>query len=124
MVDEVLAELGQHRLAEHLADEPGVAGQQALGEDEAGQQGDDPVDVAQGRALLDGLDEAADEARTGERGQCREHVQGQGAPQHPGVAPGDRDGVAAYGGAVGHGQGGAHRRASSGSPALRVTVAR
>ena len=98
--DEVLAQLGQHLLAEHLAHVARVAGEHRLGDQEARQHRDDPVDVANGGAFLHGLDEVADQPRRRQSGQRGEDVQHQRTPEHPGVLARDGAGVAAYGPAV------------------------
>ena len=95
VADEVLAQLGQHLLAEHLAGQPRVPGQDRLGHQEPGQHEDDLVDVADGGALVDGLDEVADQPRRGQSGQGRRDVQRQRGPQQPRVVAGQAADVAA-----------------------------
>ncbi len=77
VADEVLAQLGQHLFAQHLAEEPGVAGEHRLEQQEAGQQESDPVDDRDGRALLDRLHEVAEQPWRGQRRQCRAGVEEQ-----------------------------------------------
>ena len=55
VLDEVLAQLGQHQLAHHLGAVAGVAGEHRLGHEEDRQPEDDLVDVVDGGAVLDGL---------------------------------------------------------------------
>ena len=93
VADEVLAQLRQHLLAEHLAGQPGVPGEHRLQDQEAGQRQDDLVDVRRRGAGLDGLDQVAQQPRRGQGGHGGEDVQGQRGPQQPRVAARDRRGV-------------------------------
>ncbi len=112
MLDEVLAQVGEHLLAEHLADVAGVAGQHALGEQEAAQQDRGAVDDVGGRAVLHGLDEVAEQPGRGEGGDGGQRVQQQRAAEDAGVAPGEHHGVAPQGLRARDGEG-AHRRLAS-----------
>ena len=92
VADEVLAQLGQHLLAEHLAGQPRVAGQDRLDHEERREHGDDPVDVADRGALVHGLDEITDQPGRGQGGQRRRDVERQRGPQQPRVPAGQARG--------------------------------
>ena len=75
---EVLAQAREHLLGEDEGRAAREPRQDRLREHEAGQQRDDAVDVGRGRAVLDRLDELAEQARAGQPGDRGEPVQ----PEH------------------------------------------
>ncbi len=101
---EVLPQLRQHLLAEHLGDVPGIAGQHRGHQQEAGQHDHDAVDVGEGRALLDRLHEVAEQARRSERGQRCSDVECDRRSEQARVSPRDVTRVAAYALRVGDGR--------------------
>ena len=126
VADEVLAQLGQHLLAEHLAGQPRVAREHRLHDQEDGQRQHHLVHVADGRALVDRLDEVAEQPGCGQPGQRGTEVQRQRGPEQPRVSSRQAAHVAAQRPGVGDRQRGAdaHVGASAGSADSRVTTAR
>ena len=126
VADEVLAQPGQHLLAERLAEVPRVPGEHGLQDEEAGEVHDDAVDVGRGRALVDRLHEATEQPGRGQCGERGQQVQGQRTPQHPRVGAGhalERTGAGSRESATGSAVVRAHALASTGTVS-RVTRAR
>ena len=92
-VEEVLAQVGQHLLAEHERHRPGPPRQQRLRDDERREQRADLVDVGLGRAVLDRLDQHTQQPRPGQPGHRGEGVQDQHPGQRARVPGGQRAGV-------------------------------
>ncbi len=124
VADEVLAELGQHLLAEDLAGVAGEPGEHGPDQQEPSQDEDDPVDVTDRGAVLDRLDQVSQQARGSQRSQRGTHVQRQRTPQQPRVVPCDPRGVATHRPTVGDRKHRVHRSAPSGCSTSRVTSAR
>ena len=91
-VEELLAQLGQHPLAEGVGGQAGHPDQHHLG-DQGGQHGQgDLVDPPGGGAAADLVDQQAEQGRAGQPGHGGRGVQpdgqGQAAPVPPGQHPG------------------------------------
>ena len=96
VADEVLAQLGEHLLAQHLADVAGVAGEHGLQHEEPGQHHDDPVDLGRGGAASTastrspssrGAARPASAASDVQRQRSAQQSRGCRRAMHAGVAP-------------------------------------
>ena len=83
---EVLAQLGEDLLREHERGPAREPGEDRLDDEEDREQADDLVHVRRRRAVLHGLDERAEERRSGEAGSRGGRVQADHAEQRPPVA--------------------------------------
>ena len=91
-VEELLAQLGQDPLAEHVGGQAGHPHQHDLG-DQGGQHGQgDPVDVPGGGGPGDLVDQQAEQGGAGQPGHGGRGVQADGQRQRPAVAPRHRPG--------------------------------
>jgi hypothetical protein len=117
-VHEVLAQLGEHLLREHERGAACEPGQDRLGEQEAGEDEDERVDMGARRPLLDRLDEAAEERRPGESGGRGCGVQPDDACERAAVAARKQGRLRAQLGAAGD------RKELAHSSSPRVTVSR
>jgi hypothetical protein len=123
-VQELLAQLGQHPLAEGVGGQPAHPVEHHLG-DQGGQHGQgDLVHPPGGGAATDLVDQQAEQGRAGQPGQGGGGVQADRQRQAPAVPPGQRPGPGPDLDAGGHRQpghrGGGHAHGSS----SRVTTAR
>ena len=119
-VEELLAQLGQHPLAEGVGGQAGHPDQHHLG-DQGGQHGQgDLVDPPGGGAAADLVDQQAEQGRAGQPGHGGGGVQPDGQGQAAPVPPGQHPGPGPDLGGGRHRQPG-HRRGAcrrSGAPAV------
>ncbi len=129
-LDQVLAQLGEHRLAEHHGQPLRVPAQHGLRDDRARADGDDGRHVRGRGAVRDGVDEAAEQPRPDEARDGGERVEHRDEHERAAVAGEEPPGGGADGGAVGDGEphevppAGAVRASAGASSSERPTTRR